>query len=210
MGKDSAARIELGRSFHQMGTVNEKVCESDFEYILAHLFPPCILTVHGLHNNEKATWTTVALQTPPQFSDHSYPGPSFGWCNWCGRTGPRAVRGLCSERTGGNNPATTRETIANGPRGGPLPTSHRAPRQLDGPAHTQYAQISHTRSSGGAAPWPRDFPARKTSWRAEEQRTDLWLHEDRQDKLYFLFLSCEHSVKTLSEHDLKPTKQPQL
>ncbi len=30
MGKDSAARIELSRSFHQMGTVNEKVCESDF------------------------------------------------------------------------------------------------------------------------------------------------------------------------------------
>ncbi len=30
MAKDSAARIELGRSFHQMGTVNEKVCESDF------------------------------------------------------------------------------------------------------------------------------------------------------------------------------------
>ncbi len=30
MGKDSAARIELGRSFHQMGKVNEKVCESDF------------------------------------------------------------------------------------------------------------------------------------------------------------------------------------
>ncbi len=29
MGKDSAARIELGRSVHQMGTVNEKVCESD-------------------------------------------------------------------------------------------------------------------------------------------------------------------------------------
>ncbi len=29
-GKDSAARIELGRSFHQMGTVNEKVSESDF------------------------------------------------------------------------------------------------------------------------------------------------------------------------------------
>ncbi len=26
MGKDSAARIE----FHQMGTVNEKVCERDF------------------------------------------------------------------------------------------------------------------------------------------------------------------------------------
>ncbi len=30
MGKDSAARIELGRSFHQVGTVNEKVSESDF------------------------------------------------------------------------------------------------------------------------------------------------------------------------------------
>ncbi len=29
MGKDSAARIELGKSFHQMGTVNEKVSESD-------------------------------------------------------------------------------------------------------------------------------------------------------------------------------------
>ncbi len=27
---DSAARIELGRSFNQMGTVNEKVCERDF------------------------------------------------------------------------------------------------------------------------------------------------------------------------------------
>ncbi len=30
MGKDSAVRIELGRLFHQMGTVNEKVHESDF------------------------------------------------------------------------------------------------------------------------------------------------------------------------------------
>ncbi len=30
MGKDSAAQIKLGRSFHQMGTVNEKVSESDF------------------------------------------------------------------------------------------------------------------------------------------------------------------------------------
>ncbi len=28
--EDSAARIELGRSFDQMGTVNEKVSESDF------------------------------------------------------------------------------------------------------------------------------------------------------------------------------------
>ncbi len=30
MAKDSAARIELGRSFHQEGTFNEKVSESDF------------------------------------------------------------------------------------------------------------------------------------------------------------------------------------
>ncbi len=30
MAEDSAAQIELGRSFHQEGTVNVKVCESDF------------------------------------------------------------------------------------------------------------------------------------------------------------------------------------
>ncbi len=30
MAKNSAAQIELGRSFHQVGTVNEKVSESDF------------------------------------------------------------------------------------------------------------------------------------------------------------------------------------
>ncbi len=30
MVKDSAAGIELGRPFHQEGTVNEKVCERDF------------------------------------------------------------------------------------------------------------------------------------------------------------------------------------
>ncbi len=30
MAKDSAARIELGRSVHQEGTVNEKVSESDY------------------------------------------------------------------------------------------------------------------------------------------------------------------------------------
>ncbi len=30
MAKDSAARIELGRSFHQVGTVNEKVRGSEF------------------------------------------------------------------------------------------------------------------------------------------------------------------------------------
>ncbi len=27
---EDAARIELGRSFHQEGTVNVKVCENDF------------------------------------------------------------------------------------------------------------------------------------------------------------------------------------
>jgi len=31
MSKDSAVRIEIGRSFHQLGTVQEKVRESDFE-----------------------------------------------------------------------------------------------------------------------------------------------------------------------------------
>ncbi len=30
MAKDSAAQIELGRSFHQEGKIYEKVCESDF------------------------------------------------------------------------------------------------------------------------------------------------------------------------------------
>ncbi len=30
MAKDSAARIDIGRSFHLLGTVQEKVRESDF------------------------------------------------------------------------------------------------------------------------------------------------------------------------------------
>ncbi len=30
MNKDSAAGIELGRSFHQEGTFNVKACERDF------------------------------------------------------------------------------------------------------------------------------------------------------------------------------------
>ncbi len=34
MAKDSAARIELGRSFHQEGTFNLKVCESDIVPLL--------------------------------------------------------------------------------------------------------------------------------------------------------------------------------
>ncbi len=29
MAKDSAVRIEIGKSFHQLGTVQEKVSESD-------------------------------------------------------------------------------------------------------------------------------------------------------------------------------------
>ncbi len=41
MGKDSAARIELGRSFHQMGTVNEK---TDFQ-----------LTFHFIWNRQHLT-----------------------------------------------------------------------------------------------------------------------------------------------------------
>ncbi len=36
MAKDSAARVELGRSFHQVGTVNVKVCESDFVPLWDH------------------------------------------------------------------------------------------------------------------------------------------------------------------------------
>ncbi len=35
IAKDSAAGIALGRSFHQEGTVNEKVCESDFVHLMA-------------------------------------------------------------------------------------------------------------------------------------------------------------------------------
>ncbi len=34
MANDSAARIELGRSFHQEGTFNVKVCESEIMDIL--------------------------------------------------------------------------------------------------------------------------------------------------------------------------------
>ncbi len=35
MAKDSAAGIELGRSLQQEGTVNVKVCESDFLFGMA-------------------------------------------------------------------------------------------------------------------------------------------------------------------------------
>ncbi len=48
MGKDSAARIELGRSFHQMGTVNEKVRKRYFVplwdgTVMRHSLAKCIL-----------------------------------------------------------------------------------------------------------------------------------------------------------------------
>ncbi len=33
MAKDSAAQIELGRSFHQEGTVHLKACESEFLWL---------------------------------------------------------------------------------------------------------------------------------------------------------------------------------
>ncbi len=48
MGKDSAAGIELGRSFHQMGTVNEKVCERDFVPLWDGTVMPCSLAEHKL------------------------------------------------------------------------------------------------------------------------------------------------------------------
>ncbi len=59
MGKDSAARIELGRSFHQMGTVNEKVCESDFVPLLGwYSNAPVFLWLSGraLHQQRKMLW----------------------------------------------------------------------------------------------------------------------------------------------------------
>ncbi len=46
--KDSAARIELGRSFHQVGTFNEKVCESDFVPLWDGTIMRCSLAEHKL------------------------------------------------------------------------------------------------------------------------------------------------------------------
>ncbi len=48
MVKDSAAQIELGRSFHQMGTVNEKVCESDFDNI-CYLYIYYVICVYVMY-----------------------------------------------------------------------------------------------------------------------------------------------------------------
>ncbi len=55
MGKDSAAGIELGRSFHQRGTVNEKVSESDF-------VPPWD-TLNTLRGTQKCAFFFFFLQT---------------------------------------------------------------------------------------------------------------------------------------------------
>ncbi len=48
MGKDLAARIELGRSFHQMGTVNEKVSERDFVPLWDGTVMRCLLAQRKL------------------------------------------------------------------------------------------------------------------------------------------------------------------
>ncbi len=48
MVNDSAARIELGRSFYQMGTVNEKVCESDFVSLWDGTVMRCSLAYKGI------------------------------------------------------------------------------------------------------------------------------------------------------------------
>ncbi len=54
------------------------------------------------------------------------PGPSSGQCNWCGRTGPRALRDTMD-----TPPHPHQNAIANRTEGAPLPTSHQA---KDGPA----------------------------------------------------------------------------
>ncbi len=43
MAADSAARIEIGRSFHQLGTVQEKVRESDFVPLCDGTMRHCLL-----------------------------------------------------------------------------------------------------------------------------------------------------------------------
>ncbi len=58
MAKDSAARIVLGRSFHQEGTFDVKVCESDFWYLTLSL---------------QSCYTNMLLQTTLYVSVSSYP-----------------------------------------------------------------------------------------------------------------------------------------
>ena len=48
MSKDSAVRIEIGRSFHQLGAVQEKVSESDFERLLDGTTRRCSLAERNL------------------------------------------------------------------------------------------------------------------------------------------------------------------
>ncbi len=49
MAKDSAAQIELGRSFHQEGTFNVKVSESDLKN-LKHWVSTSAYVTHDLSN----------------------------------------------------------------------------------------------------------------------------------------------------------------
>ncbi len=60
MGKDSAARIELGRSFYQMGTVNEKVSGKLFYMLLFYIGPVfCQACVEGRHTKTKVFHTIL-------------------------------------------------------------------------------------------------------------------------------------------------------
>ncbi len=54
MAKDLAARFELGRSFHQEGTFNVKVSESDFVTLLDSTIKRCSLgECKLLHRSEE-------------------------------------------------------------------------------------------------------------------------------------------------------------
>ncbi len=67
MGKDSAARIELGRSFHQMGTVNEKVSESDFVPLWDGIIKWRSLSerkyiIKNIVNKKQTNWLTIKMK----------------------------------------------------------------------------------------------------------------------------------------------------
>ncbi len=61
MAKDSAARIELGRSFHQVGTVNEKVSDSNFvpQQIAVHPYSTLIIHVYLMYIHRNASCTVL-------------------------------------------------------------------------------------------------------------------------------------------------------
>ncbi len=66
MAKDSAARIELGKSFHQEGTFNLKVHESDFAGSQYKATFTCrkqasSVTVHQAQNEEM--WNYLTYRT---------------------------------------------------------------------------------------------------------------------------------------------------